>query len=375
MNTNDVVIIGGGLAGLTASIDLAMRGKQVLVIEKNTYPHHKVCGEYVSNEVRPYLQHLGLNIEKFTPVEISKLELGTHSGKKIKVSLPLGGFGISRYLLDQQLYLLAKARGVEFLFDTVQDVQFSKDEFTISLSSHETLYAKVVVGAFGKRSNMDKKLNRPFINKKSSWLAVKCHYKNYSFPDELVSLQTFPGGYGGLSKTEDGKINFCYLAKYEDFKKKGNLKEFESQVLTKNKVLDHFLEQAAPVFEKPLSIAQVSFDKKDVVENHILMCGDTAGLIHPLCGNGMAMAIHSAKIATDYVILYLENENYSRNRMENEYRKAWTTEFHKRLKMGRWLQGLMLHTNWFDFALSTVASSRTILRGVISGTHGKPILQ
>ena len=163
--------------------------------------------------------------------------------------------------------------------------------------------------------------------------------------------------------------------KYDQFKKSKSLNEFEQEVLAQNKVLDHFLEQAAPVFEKPLSIAQVSFDKKDVVENHILMCGDTAGLIHPLWGNVMAMAIHSAKIATDYVILYLENENYSRNRMENEYRKAWTTEFHKRLKMGRWLQGLMLHTNWFDFALSTVASSRTILRGVISGTHGKPILQ
>ncbi|MEM9075931.1 MAG: NAD(P)/FAD-dependent oxidoreductase [Bacteroidota bacterium] len=375
VNANEVVIIGGGLAGLTAAIDLAMRGKQVLVIEKNTYPHHKVCGEYVSNEVRPYLQHLGLNLEATTQVNINNLQLGTYSGKNIEVSLPLGGFGISRYQLDYQLYELARKRGVDFLFETVQELEFTNNEFFISLSSNEKLLAKVVIGAFGKRSNIDKKLNRPFISKKSAWLAVKCHYKNYNFPDDLVSLQTFPGGYGGLSKIENGNINFCYLVRYNDFKKWGSIKEFEEQVLTKNKVLDHFLKSAKPVFEKPLSIAQISFDKKDAIENHIVMCGDTAGLIHPLCGNGMAMAIHSAKIAADGINKYLENKEYSRKTMEIEYKQAWTRQFQKRLRMGRFLQSLMLHTNWFDFTLSTLASSRIMLMGVISGTHGKPILQ
>ncbi|MEM9362113.1 MAG: NAD(P)/FAD-dependent oxidoreductase [Bacteroidota bacterium] len=375
MNAKEVVIIGGGLAGLTAAIDLAMNGKQVLVIEKNPYPHHKVCGEYVSNEVLPYLEYLGLDVDVLTQVNISTLQLGTYSGKTVEVTLPLGGFGISRYSLDYQLYNLAKEKGVDFLFDGVIDLQFAKEEFLISLSSKEKLSAKMVIGAFGKRSNMDKKLNRPFISKKSAWLAVKCHYKNYDFPDELVSLQTFPGGYGGLSKIENGHVNFCYLAKYEDFKKWGNLKEFEKHVLTKNQVLDHFLESATPVFDKPLSIAQISFDKKDSVENHVLMCGDTAGLIHPLCGNGMAMAIHSAKIAARHVNSYLENEEYSRKAMEIDYKKAWTRQFQKRLRMGRFLQSLMLHTNWFDFTLSTLASSRIMLTSVISGTHGKPILQ
>ncbi|MEM8848304.1 MAG: FAD-dependent oxidoreductase, partial [Bacteroidota bacterium] len=191
MNEKEVVIIGGGLAGLTAAIDLAMNGKQVLVIEKNTYPHHKVCGEYVSNEVLPYLEYLGLDIDVLTQVSISSLQLGTYSGKKVEVSLPLGGFGISRYSLDYQLYELARDRGVDFLFDTVQDLQFIKEEFQISISTKEKYSAKMVIGAFGKRSNLDKKLDRSFISKKSAWLAVKCHYKNYAFPNELVSLQTF----------------------------------------------------------------------------------------------------------------------------------------------------------------------------------------
>jgi 2-polyprenyl-6-methoxyphenol hydroxylase-like FAD-dependent oxidoreductase len=60
-------------------------------------------------------------------------------------------------------------------------------------------------------------------------------------------------------------------------------------------------------FEKPLTISQVSFEEK-CIENHIIMIGDTAGLIHPLCGNGMAMAIHSAKLATENTIHFLERE-------------------------------------------------------------------
>ncbi|MEO0900884.1 MAG: FAD-dependent oxidoreductase, partial [Bacteroidota bacterium] len=72
---------------------------------------------------------------------------------------------------------------------------------------------------------------------------------------------------------------------------------------------------------------------------------------------------------------YLENKEYSRKTMEMDYKRVWTKQFQKRLRMGRFLQTLMLHTNWFDFTLSTLASSRTMLTGVISSTHGKPILQ
>ncbi len=46
----DVAIIGGGLAGLNLSIQLARSGHSVVLFEKETYPFHKVCGEYISME-------------------------------------------------------------------------------------------------------------------------------------------------------------------------------------------------------------------------------------------------------------------------------------------------------------------------------------
>ena len=41
---NDIIIVGGGLAGLASAIHLSKKGLSVLLIEKNEYPKHKVCG-------------------------------------------------------------------------------------------------------------------------------------------------------------------------------------------------------------------------------------------------------------------------------------------------------------------------------------------
>ncbi|WP_420601828.1 NAD(P)/FAD-dependent oxidoreductase [Flagellimonas sp.] len=374
MNSPEVLIIGGGLAGLTAALDLNQKGKRVLVVEKNQYPNHKVCGEYVSNEVKPYLKQLGVQLDKLALPKIDTLHLSTPKGKQITAKLPLGGFGISRYAFDYQLYLQAKEKGVDFLFETVEYVQYKDDGFLIKLSSKEEIVTRVVIGAFGKRSNIDMLLKRDFVQQKSPWLGIKCHYVNNSHPSNVVGLHGFPGGYGGLSLTEKGDINFCCLVKYESFKREKNIVSFNGNVVSQNPILRDFLSNATPKFEKHLSIAQISFQKKRAVHDHILMCGDTAGLIHPLCGNGMAMAIHSAKLASEQVFRFLEEPNFSRMDMEKNYQKLWTTNFNKRIWMGRKLQQLMLHTKWFNFGMNTAAHSKILLRSLIRNTHGIPIL-
>ncbi len=374
MNQFEVIIVGGGLAGLTAALDLAERGKRVLVVEKNKYPNHKVCGEYVSNEVIPYMERLGLSLNSLNLPQIDTLELSSSKGSMIEVKLPLGGFGISRYKFDFELYKLALVKGVEFLHETIVDVHFKRDEFNVIRSNGEAIRSKVVLGAFGKRSNLDIKMERNFIRQKSPWLAIKCHYQDTGQPANKVSLHNFQGGYGGLSQVENGVVNFCYLVKYENFRMESDVYRFNESVVSKNPFFQKFLSDAIPLFEKPLAIAQISFNKKQPVEDHILMCGDTAGLIHPLCGNGMAMAIHSAKLATDAIVPFLENPNFSRQDMEKLYQTAWHSTFKRRLWMGRQLQGLMLNTAWFNLGMNTLARSKTLLSSMIRTTHGTPIL-
>jgi flavin-dependent dehydrogenase len=372
MNNSEIIIIGGGLAGLTAGIHLSKKGIQVIIIEKNEFPKHKVCGEYISNEVLPYLEWLDLKISDLKPTHIDKLEFSTANGTLIKTELPLGGFGISRYELDFYLYKKALSNGCKILKKEVENVVFENEKFIISTSNGTILTANFVIGAFGKRSNIDVKLNRKFIQQKSPWLAVKAHYSG-EFPNDLVGLHNFEGGYCGVSKVENNRINICYLTKYSSFKEYKNIADFQNLVVKQNPHLQKIFKNSKLLFEKPLTISQISFVPKQAVENHILMIGDTAGLIHPLCGNGMAMAIHSAKIVSELVISYFNKNIKTRIELENKYQEKWNSNFKWRIKIGRVLSEILLNPKLSGNLLHIVLLFPFLLNCIIKKTHGKPI--
>lgn len=369
--SNEVVIIGGGLAGLTCALHLLKEGQDVTLIEKNDYPHHKVCGEYISNEVLPYLQWLDVDPNDLKPSLINHLSISSISGQIIGCSLPLGGFGLSRFTLDNFLYEKAILRGCRVIKDRATDIVFKNNEFEIT-TSNTILKAKLVIGAFGKRSALDQKLDRSFIQRKSPWLAVKAHYSGI-IPTDLVQLHNFSGGYCGVSMVENKLINICYLADYNSFKSFKNLDDFQKKVLYANPQLQKIFEESTMLFNQPLTISQVSFARKELVSNHVLMIGDTAGLIHPLCGNGMAMAIHSAKIVAEQCIKYLRGSITSRTMLEKQYSSSWNTNFRYRLLMGRFLSGMMRRDQLFNPMQRLLHSFPAALPLIVKMTHGKPI--
>ena len=105
--TYECGIIGGGLAGLCLAIQLADQGISVVLFEKNQYPFHKVCGEYISFESFKFLQSLGLPLPEWNLPTIKRLQVSDVKGRSYNFDLDLGGFGISRYKIDDALYQLA----------------------------------------------------------------------------------------------------------------------------------------------------------------------------------------------------------------------------------------------------------------------------
>lgn len=370
--TLDVIIIGGGLAGLTSALHLSKFNKQVLLIEKNKYPTHKVCGEYISNEVLPYLNSLGVDPVLEGAKEISNLEITTVNNNSIKGILPLGGFGMSRYYIDNLLCKKAQSNGVIILKDTVDLIDFENEKFTVQTKKGEVFQSQITIGAFGKRSSLDVKMNRDFIKKKSPYLAVKTHVKGV-FPDDLVGLHNFKGGYCGVSKVENDAINLCYIVNYNTFKKYKNIQEFQEEVVFKNDLLKKVFENSTPLFEKPLTISQISFETKKPVENHIIMCGDTAGMIHPLCGNGMGMAIASAQIASDRILQFFNGEIKTREGLEKAYIRDWNKEFKTRLKAGHFIAWLFRNQTVSEMAYTILKKFPSLLPKIIRFTHGKPL--
>ncbi len=374
-STYDVAIIGGGLAGLTLAIQSADAGYRTILFEKENYPFHKVCGEYISMESYQFLLQCGVPLKDWNLPLISQLQISDCAGRSYEFSLTLGGFGISRYKLDHALAMIAKQKGVElYAMTKVEDVIFQDDLFHIHTQNNRYT-AKFVAGSFGKRSNLDVKWKRNFFlkgkNRLNNYIGVKYHVK-YDIDSRLIGLHNFKNGYCGISRIEDDQCCVCYLTTADELSNAGNtIEKLESKILSQNQVLADIFSKAQFLYDKPLTIAQISFDRKRQVENHVLMLGDAAGLITPLCGNGMSMAMHASTLVFHNMKLFLDGV-ISREQMEKQYTKVWKTQFSKRLAIGRVVQsffGNPFLTRIFLYAMSKLPK---LAHWLIRQTHGTP---
>ncbi|MEJ0054273.1 MAG: NAD(P)/FAD-dependent oxidoreductase [Bacteroidota bacterium] len=372
MAEKKIIIAGGGLAGLICSIHLTRAGVPCQLIEKQSYPFHRVCGEYISNEVVPYLKSLEAYPEALQPSAIQKFQLTSVNGKAAFMPLDLGGFGISRYAFDFFLYQKAKQSGVDFMIDTeVEKIAFDSDSFIVN-TNREKLESDVVIGSFGKRSKLDVQLRRSFIQKRSPYVGVKYHVRLKSFPADLIALHNFKEGYCGISHVEEDIINLCYLTHRKNLKSYGNIRSMEEAVLFQNPFLKKIFNESTFLFDKPETINEISFETKAPVEQHILMAGDAAGMITPLCGNGMAMAIHSAKILSEHILRFCHDKNYSRAQMEYDYTSAWNRLFKRRLQAGRLIQQLFGDVWTSNVAVNMARYTPVVANYLMRKTHGVP---
>jgi menaquinone-9 beta-reductase len=316
---------------------------------------------------------MGVPLQKMNLPIIKKLWVTAPNGNSLHSNLDLGGFGISRFTLDNTLKNIAETLGVTILQNCkVEDVQFAENIFTIK-TTQGTYQSKVCCGSWGKRSNFDVKWKRPFTTKTSdrlnNFVGIKYHVKT-DFPDDMIALHNFKDGYCGISKIEDEKYCVCYLTKASNIKNAGSIEKAEEIILSENPHLKKLFSSMERLYEAPVSISQVSFSKKNAVENNVLMLGDAAGMITPLCGNGMSMAMHSAKIAAANITAFLQN-NISRQQLEMNYVREWKNNFGTRVKTGKLVQylfGQKIATNIF---IRFMKVSKAFTSKIISLTHGK----
>lgn len=370
----DVAIIGGGLAGLAASIRLSKAGHSVLVFEKEKYPFHKVCGEYVSLESWDFLNELGLNLNERNLPRINILLLTSPNGKAFTAPLPLGGFGISRYQLDNLLADIARQNGVTVCEATKVDEVAFRESFLLSFSSG-TIKAKICCAAYGKRSNLDIKWKRDFLKsadkRLDNYVGIKYHVKT-DWEENVIGLHNFKNGYCGISKIEDDRYCLCYMTKAQNLKNCSNdIRQLEERILYQNPHLKKIFLNSEVCTSFPVTISQINFNAKTQVEDHLLMLGDSAGMITPLCGNGMSIALHSAKISSVLINDFLKGK-ITRQQLEELYKKEWHHQFARRLRTGRMLQGFFGSdrlSNWF---VGTFKLFPFLSGPVIRMTHGKP---
>lgn len=370
----DAAILGGGLAGLAHAILLSREGFHVALFEKEAYPFHRVCGEYISMESWDFLKSLGLGLDDMQLPRITHLRVSDPDGRILDSPLPLGGFGISRYTLDRAMADISRAHGVALFERTkVNDARYIDGHFEID-TQNGACSATHALGAFGKRSSLDIKWDRAFTHRKpgklNNHVAVKYHVR-MDMPRDLIALHNFENGYCGMSAIEEGKYCLCYIATAADLARCGNsVPRLEQEWLGRNPILADVFKHAEFLYDAPVTISQISFNRKSQIEGHVILAGDAAGMITPLCGNGMSMALRGAKLAAEAAIPFLRGK-ISRDEMERRYSRDWESAFSTRLRAGRTLQRMFGKPALTRIFLDGMRPFPGAVKKIIGLTHGE----
>lgn len=364
----DIAIIGGGPAGLAAAILFAKNNQKVLLIEKGNYPRHKVCGEYISNESKTFLTSLGINFNALTLPNIDILKLKSKSGNVFSTNLQSGGFGWSRYEMENALFELLRNYQAEIMTDT-KFLSYEKKANTFIVKTNKGDFeTRFLIAANGKLAhpsfeNYHSKLN---------WLGIKYHLRN-DMPDNEIHLHSFDGGYAGMSKIENNKTCFCYLThKNQLINNNKSIKTMEKNVLFKNKCIANIFSQSVKILEEPIVISNISFHKKVAIQDGVFYIGDAAGSIAPLSGNGMSNAFRSAKMLFEVLEAYF-SKNQRIEQCYKNYQSQWNQAFSKRISDGGKLQQIMCKPFLFNTSILFFATFPFLAKVAIRRTHGKEI--
>jgi len=299
----DAIIVGGGLAGSAAAIGLARAGKKVLLIEKESIAHHKVCGEFISYEVEHYLSALGLNLKKLGAESIKNIRL-IRGSKFIEARLPFPAFSLSRLALDESLLQLAVEGGVEVKRGYhVTEMFHSGKTWNIKWSNTNFASAKAIFLASGKH-NVKGWPRKPGLQ--NDMIGFKMHFKldekQKKKISENVEIILFNGGYAGLEMIEGGLANLCLVVTKSQFEKcKKDWKTLLKYIAKSSPYFAELMKNSSENWKQPMAIFGIPYgfiyqDTSDEAEG-LYRLGDQMAVIPSFCGDGMAIALHTAHFA------------------------------------------------------------------------------
>lgn len=355
----DVAVVGAGLGGACAAISLARRGVRVALVEAGDFPRHKVCGEFLSPEIRQVFARLGLEnrIEAAHPERVRTARLISKAGRA-DLPLPDEALALSRWSLDQILWNAAREAGSEGFAQTrVRRIEKTVAGFQLQ-TARGGLHARAVIAAPGRAAawlfhqeadgrkqeagRVDLRLPAScFLPSASRFFGLKAHFKGVQLERGVTELHAFKGGYCGLVRVEDGLTNVCLLARYDRLQKRAP-QEFWADVLRQCPQLAQQMEGAIPLMAW-MATGNVAFNSRRPANDGILRVGDAAGFIHPLTGDGMAMAARGGELAASCLLpVFQARPSLSVHDAVRLYEAAWQREFANRLKWAKRLQPLFL---------------------------------
>lgn len=407
-----IIVVGAGPAGASLAIRLAQNNFDVCLIEREAFPRHKLCGEFISPECLRHFKDLDV-FDEMTSAggeRITETVFYAPNGKFVAVpskwfgggDAAAGALSLSRAEMDFRLLEKAKQTGVDVLEETsVVGVSVENDELhgvRIKSKDGETteVFADLFIDATGRAGVLTKLTEKEVsrkgakaqskINSKSPeienpkskiqnrFVGFKTHLENVNLEKGVCEIYFFRGGYGGLSFVENDRANHCFLMRADVVKEfGGDASKIVENVVFENKRARATMQNAAPVLDW-LAVSVEGFGRRDLnPARNLLTVGDAAAFIDPFTGSGMLMAFESAEILARTIA-----ENAPAEIAAN-YQILHRQKFQNRLRVCSILRRAVFVPNLAKFAVSALslsAGARQILarstRQSFSAAENKP---
>ena len=369
--TVDALIVGAGVAGSALAHALARAGWSVLAADKASFPRHKACGEFLSPEAVRILRALSLEaaVRDAEPAPIRTARLHAERGGTLEIPLPEPALGVSRHALDAALQQAAREAGATVRTGClVAEIREQDGCFQAELGADkEPVRARTVIGAWGRTPQWpvlntagapEKKASRGRVGVKAHWAAaVDAAARAAGTP--AVDLYFFRGGYVGIADVGGGKLNVAALfaePAHGSGPGKADLARIVARAAEKVPVLRQRLAGASLV-PGTFAGAFPVIPRRSVRAWYggLPLVGDAAAVIHPLCGDGIAMALRGAELCAPLADLHLR-----RIISREEWRRSYTAQLERSLAPAlRWGDRL---ARWMDKPWAAASLLRT-------GTH------
>jgi flavin-dependent dehydrogenase len=349
----DAAVLGAGVAGASLAAALAARGWRVLAVDRDTFPRHKVCGEFLSPEARAMLAAAGADPAARTAgpaaAAITRARLYPAGGAPLETALPGTAYGLSRYALDAALHEAARRAGAEVAAGTaVTGVAASGRGWRVELRESggaRTAEARVAVAAWGRspRGGLPGGAGaRAGSVPGPAYVGFKFHMAEpgggTAAVEPVVELYFAPQGYLGFAPVEAGRTNVAGLLTLEAFRAAGGTVRSAARfVARRHPACLRRLEAAAPVPGTACAVAPVAAACLPEAWDALPRIGDAAAFIPPLCGDGMAMALRSAQLCAELADGVLRGR-LTPDEWRRRYRAELRRQFAAPVRWGRLLQ-------------------------------------
>ncbi len=382
------VIIGAGPAGCGTSIYLSKAGIPHIILEKETFPRDKVCGDacsgktaFVLRKAQPeWLQEVFLQADKFTPshgivfVAPNGKALDVPFGSNLRPGELAPGWTTPRLIFDNFLFSkLDPDYASVYQNSSVKKIERTENGVRVFFQQDGRDYvveAPVLVGADGDKGIVRKTMLSDHANAKAYAVGLRAYYEGVEgmHQQNFIELHFLPEilpGYFWIFPLPNGKANVGVgILSDQIRRKKINLREQMLKAIEQNPSISHRFRNARLIGKIQGWGLPMGMEKLPVSGDHFVLTGDAASLIDPFSGEGIGNALYSGMLAAEAIESGLQADRFDAEYLKEHYDDVLYKRIGDELRISATLQRLCRFPWLFNFVVNKAHKSPSLSKTI-----------